>query len=334
MKYTTQEPPTEETIVDSVTALLRKAGYQIVPRLRIRQWRPDIVGVRGDEIVIVEAKGQGSDMRKALAQTALYSTDATSAYLALPSERIREDIKEAAKVLEIGLIGVGERAKIELEAVSSEPRASLLRRIRRAGNVPSRRIGKARGGGSPVPGRLLRHRRVLETLLAKPGRGFPIRELSLEARIPYSTTWRIAGDLESRGAIVSERVGTARVLSPNQQAPVLQELRRLAGLELSPHRLAAKEFAELLANVPRVQRAILFGSVARGSEAATSDVDVAVVLTRKDESVVNRIYELAEGVQDRTRMKIVPLFMNESELNSAGRLAGSVKSGEVLLERS
>src|SRR3972149_4192290 len=121
MKYTTQEPPTEETIVDSVTALLRKAGYQIVPRLRIRTWRPDIVGVRGDEIVIVEAKGQGSDMRKALAQTALYSTDATSAYLALPAERVGEDVREAAKVLGIGLIGVGETAKIELQAVSSEP---------------------------------------------------------------------------------------------------------------------------------------------------------------------------------------------------------------------
>src|SRR3989304_7628021 len=175
MKYTSSEPATQKAIAESAEALLRKSGYRILPQLRIRTWRPDIVGIRGDELVIVEAKGQGSDMRKALAQTALYSTDATPAYLALPSERIREDIKEAAKVLEIGLIGVGERAKSELEAGSSEPRASLLRRIRRAGNVPARRIGKARGGGSPVPGRLLRPRRGPATLLAQPGGRFTIR---------------------------------------------------------------------------------------------------------------------------------------------------------------
>jgi len=334
MKYTSSEPATQKAIAESAEALLRKSGYRILPQLRIRTWRPDIVGIRGDELVIVEAKGQGSDMRKALAQTALYSTDATSAYLALPAERVGEDVREAAKVLGIGLIGVGETAKIELQAVSSEPRASLLRRIGRARNVSAHRIGKARHGGSRALGRLVRHRRVLEVLLARPARRFTIRELAQEAGTPYSTTWRIVGDLESLGAIVTERVGTSRVLSPNQQAPVLQELQSLAGLQLSPHRLAAKEFAERLGSVPEVRRAILFGSVAKGSEVATSDVDIAIVLRGKDESLVDRIHEIAESVQDRTRMKIVPLFVSEPELKSESRLARSIKSGEVLLERS
>ena len=334
MKYTSLQPATEKAIAESVEALLQRSGYRILPQLRIRTWRPDIVGVRGDEVVIVEARAQGGDMRKALAQTGLYSTDATSAYLALPAERIGEGVREAAKVLGIGLIGVGETAKIELEAVSSEPRASLLRRIRRTRNVAAHRIGRARRGDSPELGRLLRHRRVLEVLLARPARRFTIRELAQEAATPYSTTWRIVGDLESLGAIVSERVGTSRVLSPNQQAPVLRELQSLAGLQLSPHRLAAKEFAERLRSVPEVRRAILFGSVAKGSGAATSDVDIAIVLRSKDESLVDRIHEIAEGVQDRTRMKIVPLFVRESELKSESRLSRSIKSGEVLLERS
>lgn len=334
MKHSISQRVTEKGVVDAVDSLLRKSGYRILPQLRIRTWRPDVVGVKGDKVVIVEARGQQSDMKKALAQTALYSTDATSAYLALPTERIQKNVREAARVLGIGLIGVGERAKIELEAVPSEPRASLVRRIRKARNTAAPPVGEARRAASPALARLLRHRRVLEVLLARPGRRFTIRELSREAGTSYSTTWRIARDLESLGAVVGERVGTSRVLSPNQQAPIVRELRDLASLELAPHRLAAKEFAELLAHVPEVRRAILFGSVARGREAATSDVDVAVVLTRKRDSVVNQVYDTAERIQDRTRMKIVPLFVTESELKSESRLARSIKSGEVLLDRS
>jgi len=321
-------------MVDAVEALLRQSGYRILPPLRIRTWRPDVVGVKGDEVVIVEAKGQGSDIRKALAQTALYSTDASSAYLALPTERIREDVRKAAEVLGIGLIGVDERARIELEAVSSEPRASFLRRVHGVRNPLGHPTGEVRRGASPAINRLVKHRRVLEVLLARKGRRFTIRELSLEAGTPYSTTWRIARDLEALGAIVTERVGTSRVLTPNQQAPVVQELENLVSLELAPHRLAAKEFAELLRRVPEVRQAILFGSVARGSETTASDVDIAVVLRRKGESVVTRIYDIAESVQDRTRMKIVPLFVSKSDLSSESRLARSIRSGEVLLERS
>lgn len=334
MKYDIPEPITERAISQAVEVLLQKSGYRILPQLRIRTRRPDVVGLKGDEIVIVEAKGPDGDIRKALALTALYSTDATLAYLAMPAERIHGTVIRAAKALGIGLIGVGEKARIELKAVSSEPRASLLRRVRRARNFSTHSIGEdARGRASPALDRLLRHRRVLEALLSRPARRLTIRELSQEARTSYSTTWRIVRDLESLGAIVSEHVGTSRVLVPNQQAPVVQELQNLAGLELSPHRLAAREFAGLLNRVPEVRRAMLFGSVAQRREAPTSDVDIAIVLRKKQQSVVSRIYEIAQGVQDRTRMKIVPLFISESELNSEDLLARSIKSGEVLLER-
>ncbi len=333
MKYTNSSPVTERAIADAVAEFLRSSGYRILPSVRIRTWRPDIVGLKGDEVLIVEAKGQTSDLRRALAQTALYSTDASAAYLALPAERIDGEVRGVARVLGIGLIGVRDAARIELKAVPSKPRPSLLRRIRKARGNPVR-SGTTRPKTSPHLGRLLKHPRVLEVLLARPGRRFTIRELSQEARIPYSTTWRIAQDLEVLGVVVSERAGTARVLSTNPQAPVVRELRNLAGLELSPHRLAAKEFAERLASISEVREAILFGSVARRTESPTSDVDVAVVLERKDDSLVDRIYDIAQGVQDRTRMKIVPLFVTEAELDSKDPIAKSIKSGVVLLGRS
>ena len=334
MKYGIQKSVTEHDIVDAVESLFHEMGYRVLPELRIRTWRPDIVAVKGGQVVIVEAKGQQSDMRRALAQAALYSTDATAAYLALPRERIRKDVKEAAKVFGIGLIGVEDRAEIELEAVPSDVRESLLNRIRKTRNVSAHPANKRRRTSPSGLDRLLRYRRVLEVLLSRPGRRFTIRELSLETGTSYSTTWRLARDLESLGVVLGERVGPSRVLTPNEQAPIFRELRSLAELKLSPHKLAAREFADRLRDLPDVRRAILFGSVARGEERATSDVDIAVVMEKKDGSTVDRIYEIVEKVQDRTQMKVVPLFVSDAELNAKSRLARSIRSGEILFERS
>src|SRR3990172_6522015 len=158
MKYGIKEQTTEREIVDAVDALLRKSGYRILPQLRIRTWRPNLVGIKDDEVVIVEAKGHRSDMKKALAQTALYSTDATSAYLALPMERIQKGIKKTAEVLGIGLIGVDEAARIVVEASRSNPRPYLIRRIRRTRNMQPPSSGLPRRTSAPANHPLLRHR--------------------------------------------------------------------------------------------------------------------------------------------------------------------------------
>ena len=334
MKYGIKEQTTEREIVDAVDALLRKSGYRILPQLRIRTWRPDLVGVKDDEVVIVEAKGHRSDMKKALAQTALYSTDATSAYLALPMERIQKGIKKTAEVLGIGLIGVDEAARIVVEASRSKPRPYLVRRIRRTRNVQPPSSGLPRRTSAPAIDRLLRHRRVIDVLISRPARRFTIRELSQEAKTAYSTTWRLVRDLDSLGVVISERFGTSRVLNLNPQSPIVTELKRLSSLELAPHRLAARDFAQQLTGVPEVRQAILFGSVAKRSEAATSDVDIAIVIERKDDSVLDRIDGIAEDVQDRTRMRIVPLFVSPSERKAETRIAKAIRSGEVLFERS
>src|SRR2546427_4968876 len=135
MKYIISKRMSEKDVIEAVDALFRKSGYRVIPQLKIRTWRPDIVAVKGEDVIIIEAKGYQSDMRRALAQAALYSTDATSAYLALPQERIGKDVRETARVLGIGLIGVDEKARIQLRAIPSKPRPSLLRRINKSRNA-------------------------------------------------------------------------------------------------------------------------------------------------------------------------------------------------------
>lgn len=135
------------------------------------------------------------------------------------------------------------------------------------------------------------------------------------------------------GALTAERVGTSQYLSVNLESPLTRELERLRSLELSAHRGAAHAFASRLPEVPEARRAILFGSTAEGREEAGSDVDVAIILTRKSKRAMERIYRIVSEVQDATRMRIVPLPITSSELDARGRLGEAIRAGEVLYER-
>ncbi len=332
--YDKQETPTREALESVVEAYLREAGYRTLHGIRIRTWSPDIVAIKGKELLIIEVRGRQGDLRKAIAQTALYATDASSAYLAVPEGRITGDLEAAARVLGIGLLAAGgDRVERVVKAPVVAPRAALVSRVRRAmrkspGPVHERVLP------SRIPlDRILRHRSILEALLARPGRKFTIRELSAEARTAYATTWRIVGDLVALGAITSERVGPSELLTLRDGSPIVADLRQLRALELAPHRRAAREFARRVSEIPAVERVILFGSVARGREAPGSDVDVAVVTARKAESLRNRVLEIATEVGDRTRMRVVPLILTPREIRSEGQLGESLRSGEVLFER-
>src|SRR5947209_13036299 len=73
------------------------------------------------------------------------------------------------------------------------------------------------------PANLLRHPRVLGTLLMTPGREFTIRELSLESRTSYATAWRLVDILADLGALRARRIGASRVVSVNPQSPLRSE---------------------------------------------------------------------------------------------------------------
>jgi len=324
---------TEEEVLDASDALFRGMGYSIIRQLRIRSWRPDLVAVKGNEVVIVETKGHLGELRKAVARTALYATDASAAYLALPSQRSSTSLRGLARTLGIGLIEVKGRARFAVKAPKGAPRPAFLRRARRAAEKSPENDIRARQPRPAPLGRVLRHRRIVEALLVNPKRRFTVRELSIQARTSYATTWRTVEELRALGALTAERVGTSQYLSVNENSALLRDLERMRSLELSPHRAAAREFARQLADVPPVKKAILFGSVAEGRESAGSDVDVAIVLSRRSKRAMDRIYAAVSEVQDRTGMKVVPMIVMPGEVRSRGQLDDALRAGQVLYER-
>jgi predicted nucleotidyltransferase len=324
---------TEKDVLEAVEDHFMSRGYVITPEMRIRTWRPDLVALKGKDLVIVEAKGFLGDIDKAIVLAAVYTFDATFTYIAIPEASLTKDMEQKAGALGIGILTVNDGVHTAVKPRKMSPRPSLLRRARAAlDDEPSTPERKPFRGRIPYD-RFLKHKGIIDVLFSVPGREFTIRELSKEAGSSYATTWRLMSALISMGALRSEVVGSSRLISVNEESPVIEDLEQLGEIDLLPHRKVAKRFAELVSRIPNVLKVILFGSVAEGRATPDSDIDIAVVMMRRSKKAMREAYDMAADIQDETGMAVVPIRILTKELESDDQLIQSLKRGVILFER-
>ena len=86
--------------------------------------------------------------------------------------------------------------------------------------------------------------------------------------------------------------------------------------------------ASLNAFHPRIRRIVLFGSRARGDEKPWSDYDLLVPVDRRDQSLVDGIYDAVVQIQADTGCDLSLKIMSEKA--RSGFVAKVVKEGIVL----
>jgi DNA-binding Lrp family transcriptional regulator len=134
--------------------------------------------------------------------------------------------------------------------------------------------------------------RLLRILVRTGNRGLTGRELAKVCGASASQVTSSLQALESSGVVVREIVGHAhlwRMAEGHVMAPVLTALFRAEAGSLTTLK---NDLQAIIRNLP-VERATLFGSVARGDERATSDIDLWVqVRSRADKK---RVEEALSG---------------------------------------
>ena len=119
--------------------------------------------------------------------------------------------------------------------------------------------------------------RVLGLLFGQPGRRFQSAELIRLAQSGTGAVHRQLGRLENSGWVTVTRVGNQKYYQANADCPAFTELQGLitktVGL-VEPLRRAL----EPLAN--EIEIAFVYGSIAKGTDKAGSDIDVLVVSER------------------------------------------------------
>jgi predicted nucleotidyltransferase len=116
--------------------------------------------------------------------------------------------------------------------------------------------------------------RVLGLLFGQPGRRFQSAELIRLAESGTGAVHRQLQRLEAAGWITATREGNQKYYQANADGPAFEELRSLiaktVGL-VEPLRRALAPLKE------RILAALVYGSVAKGTDTAGSDIDVLVV---------------------------------------------------------
>ncbi len=116
--------------------------------------------------------------------------------------------------------------------------------------------------------------RVLAALFSTPDRSYYTNEVIALAQSGAGAVQRELADLATAGVLTVHKQGNQKHYQANTASPVFAELR---GLVLKTMGLADVLRTALAPLAPRIERAFVYGSVAKQQDTATSDVDLLIV---------------------------------------------------------
>jgi len=132
--------------------------------------------------------------------------------------------------------------------------------------------------------------RLLTVFVSHPAEEFYAQRLTTMTRLAESSVRYELGRLQKLGVLVARRAGREKYFRINDRHPLLPELKQMvyktAGL--------GETIRQAVDGMPNVHAAFIFGSVAKGGEQATSDIDL-FILGRPDQTRLAAVLSEAEG---------------------------------------
>jgi predicted nucleotidyltransferase len=149
--------------------------------------------------------------------------------------------------------------------------------------------------------------RVLALIFGQPDRSFYTSEIIRAVRSGTGAVERELARLRASGLVTVERIGNQKHYRANRRSPIFKELHSIvlktAGLS-EPLRAALAPYAD------KIKTAFVYGSVAKGSDTAQSDIDLMVIGDNLSYPDLYAGLEKAERVLQRP---VNPNFLNEAE---------------------
>lgn len=159
--------------------------------------------------------------------------------------------------------------------------------------------------------------RVLGVLFGNPGRTFYANEIIALAGSGTGAVQRELAKFEAAGLVAVTRVGNQRHYQANAAASIFEPLRELV---LKTSGLADVLRAALAPVSSEILAAFVYGSVSKGQDRATSDIDMMVV---SDTLSYADLFDLLEDASTRLGRKVNPNLYPVNELTKRIRKRNS-----------
>ena len=169
--------------------------------------------------------------------------------------------------------------------------------------------------------------RVLGLLFGQPRRRFQSAELIRLARGGTGAVHRQLARLEAAGWVTATRVGNQKHYQANAECAAFRELRGLIAKTIGlaePVRHALEPLAG------KIDAAFIYGSVAKGTDRATSDIDLMVLSEEIDYAELFPVLKEAEAALGRS---ISPNLMRLDEWRAKRGVKGSLAARVAALPR-
>lgn len=189
--------------------------------------------------------------------------------------------------------------------------------------MPSMGTDAARNAPTGLAGALFgkAQGRVLGILFSDPRRSFYANEIIALAQTGTGAVQRELARLEAAGLITVQRRGNQKHYQANAASPVFQELH---GLVVKTFGIADALRTALAPLASRMRATFIFGSIAKGTETAGSDIDLMVV---SDTVNYGEIFAALEGVSKSLGRTVNPTVYSRSEFDRRRR------DGKVFVKR-
>lgn len=149
--------------------------------------------------------------------------------------------------------------------------------------------------------------RLLALLFGQPDRRYQHSELVRLARTGNGATQRVLARLTKAGLTTVAKIGNQKHYQANRTSPVFGELHGLVvktvGL-VEPLRQALEPFGS------KMRAAFVYGSIAKGTDRAASDIDLLIV---SDELSYPDLFEATIGLQEQLGRQVNPTILSATE---------------------
>jgi predicted nucleotidyltransferase len=162
--------------------------------------------------------------------------------------------------------------------------------------------------------------RVLALIFTHPERSFYTSEIVRNIDSGVGAVERELSKLERSGLVSVERIGNRKHYRANQAAPIFDELRGLVEKTVGLAEPIKKSFEPY---ADTIKAAFVYGSVAKGTDTAHSDIDLMVI---GDDMNYSDLYTAAQRAESKLRRKVNPLFLSLMDWQRKASDRGSVVS--------
>ena len=149
--------------------------------------------------------------------------------------------------------------------------------------------------------------RVLGLIFGQPDRSFYTSEIVRTVNSGTGAVERELQRLESSGLVSTQRIGNQKHYRANPDSPIFGELQSLV---LKTVGLAGPLADALRPHAAKMLAAFVFGSVAKGSDTAASDIDLLVI---GDDLDYSDIYTALHGAESKLHRKVNSLFLTRED---------------------